>query len=235
MKKMPFSSAIPENRLIEIRAGDSSIIDVPLFFEDDFSIKASSKFGSIWDAEPNNLLSLLASSAGGITDKILPSGQFAMQGSQIWQSTDPLTFSFSASLYMIDSGLNDVVKPAMALVQTCLPTKAEMSNDINIGKVNIKLTTLIPPGPNLQAILNTSGVTNKNTGESFFKNGARGTYTLKIGRFLTIPNVIITSAEPTFSKICDEDGYPISASIDFEITTMEIATTDMITNMVKSM
>lgn len=235
MKKMPFSSAIPENRLIEIRSGNTSIIDVPLFFEGEFSIKASSKFGTIWDAEPNNLLSLLSSSAGGVTDKVLPSGQFAMQGSQIWQSTEPLTFDFSASLYMINSGLNDVVKPAMALLQTCLPTKAEMSNDIKIGKVNIKLTTLIPPGPNLQAILNTSGVTNNDTGDSFFKNGARGTYTLKIGRYLVIPNTIITSAQPTFSKMCDEDGYPVSANIDFEVTTMEIATTDMVTNILKSM
>lgn len=234
MKNLLFSLPIPNNKTIEILSGNSPVINVPLFFDDEYSLKVNSKFGSIWDAEPNNLLSLLSSSANSV-NKVLPSGQFAMQGTQIWQSTDPLSFSLSASLYMIDSGLEDVIKPSLALMQLCLPTKAEMSNDINIGKVNIKLTTLIPPGPNLQSILNLSGISNSETGDSFFKNGSRGTYTVKINNYMVIPNVIITSVQPTFSKSYDEDGYPVKADIDFEMTTMEVATTDMITNILKSM
>lgn len=215
---------IPENRVVHIYgADDKDIVDVPLFYDGEFSLKASSTFGSLWDAEGNNLLTLLS----GATNGALPSGQFALQGAQIWQSTNPLTLDLTLYLYMNDSGKNDVMSPALTLVSTCLPTKTDFFQ-MKIGNTNIKLQTLIPPGPNLQALIAASGAVTGNNLLDNFSKGSRGVYTLKLGQHITIPRIIITSVEPTFSKWTDEDGYPISAEIALSFTTMEIATTDMI-------
>lgn len=240
IKRIPINSSsgfqlkdgrtIPENRVIRIYGKDQGenedILGVPMFFDGELTLKASSKFGSLWDAEGCNLLTLLSGSTNGA----VPVGQFALQGTQIWQSTDPLTFNIDASFEMLDSGLNDVVKPVMALMSMCLPSKST-SLDKKIGKVNLHLQTLIPPGPNLQTILKNVGVSIDNEAYNDWLNtGSRGTYLVKIGKNVIIPKVIITSVEPTFSKWTDEHGHPIRAEVSVEFSTMEIATTDMIAN-----
>ena len=62
---------------------------------------------------------------------------------------------------------------------------------------------------------------------------------LKIG-FATFYNVIIKSVEPTFSKTMSvslskgDKLYPCRADLSISMTTMEVATTDMIVTMEKN-
>ena len=222
-----------------------------LIMDDDFSIKANSKYGPLWEAQSSNLLNLLSNSAG------LPSGQFALQGAQIWQSTDPITISVTASLFMNTDPYTDVIAPTMNLMAECLPRVSNDADQTLTGLIEgasndilgIKLKSLIPPGPNLQTLM---ALASTGDGKGLFgKAGmksetdaryARGLYTITLG-FVRMPNTIITSVEPTFSKEVAPHGhtvtiggkttanteyYPISASISFEFSSMEVATLEML-------
>lgn len=215
---------IPKQKIVKIKGkNDVPIIENDLIYDEDLSFKLSSSFGNLWEAHGNNLMTLLS---GGSKGKV-PSGQFVMQGFQIWQSTEPLSFSLSLKLYSKDNARKDVWQPSLKLAQLCLPMKSKNSN----GQTNQMLSTLIPPGPNLTQILKSGGFNNLS---DFLaeKTGAdpQGTYNIDVGGYVNFLSVIITSANPTFSKQIDGSGYPISATIDLEFTTSEIATTDMISN-----
>lgn len=231
---------IPRYKIVKIKDDSGSIIgDVPLIMNDELSIKVNSKYGQLWEASPNNLMNLLASSFN------VPSGQFALQGAQIWQSTDPLDLDFTVSLEMDDDAFLDVVRPCMILMQTALPSYSDGSEGGIRGtieqliekKFNLKLKTLIPPGPNIQALLNTMSADRNYTKLLSKRGGSKGVYIVDVG-FATFNGVIIKKVEPTFSKeysysVFKDDYFPASASLSIEISTMEVATTDMILNMVR--
>lgn len=226
---------VPEHRKL-IVGGTTLILD------EDVSIKCSSKYGPLWEAQPSNLLNLLSNSFG------TPSGQFALQGLQIWQSTDPLTVDVSGTRYMNTDPYTDVITPVSALMQICLPklsdgtgTVAEFIDDFVEEKLGLKLMTLIPPGPNIQYIAsqiksgNESGLlTGALDALSNVQGGPRGIATVKIGNF-TFSNSIITSVEPTFSKEVAKSTskgkyYPISANVSITFTSVMIPTPSMIAN-----
>jgi hypothetical protein len=233
---------IPSYKIVEITGADNSSVtgNIPLILKDELSIKVSSKYGELWEASPNNFMSLLSSSFG------LPSGQFALQGVQIWQSTDPIDLSITVSLEMDTDPYNDVIAPTVALMSTVLPTKGSMGEKSQIGGLgffqkaisNLKLKTLIPPGPNLQAIWST--ISNEDMTDAIgkalahFDKGKNGVYNVKIG-YAYFNNVIIKNVEPSFSSEMSysrsqRNYYPSSASLSLEMMTMEVATTDMMNN-----
>ena len=239
-------NGIPSYKLVKITGANNSSVtgNIPLILDDELSIKVSSKYGELWEASPNNFMNLLSSSFG------LPSGQFALQGVQIWQSTDPIELSITVKLEMDTDSYRDVIAPTIALMNTCLPTKGnngaktqmnEKGNFLVEALTNLKLKTLIPPGPNLQAIWNavSNGSANDavNQALAHFNKGTNGVYKVKIG-YATFNNVIIKNVEPTFSSEMSYSGtqfnyYPVSASLSLEMMTMEIATTDMINTIFK--
>lgn len=230
---------IPQHRLLSIRDSNGDVLgNYPLIMDNDVSIKASSSFGQLWEGSSNALMTLLSSSLG------LPSGQFAMQGTQIWKSTDPITFNLNANLEMDKDPYKEVVMNTSILMNLCLPSLATDKQTIARGiedfaekHLNLKLKTLIPPGPNLQALMSSMGNGNEEV-QNILKNNryteSKGVYDVNIG-FLKIPNVILKSVEPTFSKIYSKSPskpnkkYPIRAELSIEFTTMEVATTNMIT------
>ena len=231
---------IPSYKIVKITDGDNQSItgSIPLILEDELSIKVSSKYGELWEASPNNFMNLLSNSFG------LPSGQFALQGVQIWQSTDPIELSISVSIEMDTDPYNDVIIPIIALMNTVLPSKntksqmAENSNILNKAFTNLKLKTLIPPGPNLQAIwkaISSGEVVNEaSQALAHFNKGTNGVYNAKIG-YANLNDVIIKNVEPSFSSEMSysnvqRDYYPVSASLSIDLMTMEIATTDMVSN-----
>ena len=232
---------IPSYKIVEIQDDSGSIIgNTPLILDDEFSIKVNSKYGQLWESSPNNLMTLLSNSFN------IPSGQFALQGAQIWQSTDPISISFNVSLEMDFDPYLDVVEPALILMQTCIPTYANGSEGGVLGKTetmiekhfNLKLKTLIPPGPNIQSLVQIMSSDKNNIVSKLIskRNGAKGLYTVKIG-FATFNNVIITSVEPTFSKeyslsTSKQKKFPVSANLSIEMSTMEVATTNMILDLV---
>lgn len=218
---------IPKHKLVVIKDSNNNSKCSNLIYDDDLSFKLTSSFGNLWDAHGNNLMTMLSSGSKGK----IPSGQFVMQGMQIWQSTDPLSFSLGCKLETVNNAYNDVYVQSMNLAQLCLPYKSKNSK----GQTNGMLATLVPPGPNLIKIL-TEGfekisdlMAKLNVGEE-----SKGTYNIDVGQHFHFKNVIITSCQPTFSKFVDEDGYPMSADIELEFSTCEIATTDMIADIQQS-
>ena len=234
---------IPSNKIVEIFIGDGStkLISQPLILNDDFSIKASSTFGELWEASPNNFLNLLSSQFN------IPSGQFALQGAQIWQKTDPISININVSLEMDKDPFIDVVAPSLVLTQTTLPkirgNISEKNNNFFSENLNLKLKTLIPPGPNLQTLINlmkNNNNTASNTNALLAgNNGLNGVYDVRIG-FVKFHNVIIKSVEPTYSKTVaisnSKNGklFPVRADLSIEMCTMEVATTDMISSIINS-
>ncbi len=231
---------IPYYKIVKIKdaSGKSITNSVPFILEDDLSIKVSSKYGELWEASPNNFMSLLSSSFG------LPSGQFALQGVQIWQSTDPIDMSVSVSIEMDTDSYKDVMEPIISLMSICLPTKGKNGSESQMGETalsDLKLKTLIPPGPNIQAIWKavSNGQTNDVVSKALahFNKASKGVYNMEIG-YVNLNGVIIKNVEPSFSSemsYSETEGgyYPVRASVGLEISTMEIATTDMIKNIFK--
>ena len=196
---------IPSYKIVKITDGDNKSVtgSIPLILEDGLSIKVNSNYGELWEASPNNFMNLLSNSFG------LPSGQFALQGVQIWQSTDPIQLSINVIIEMDSDPYTDVILPIIALMNTCLPsknTKSQMnenSNILNKAFSNLKLKTLIPPGPNLQAIWNAISngdvVNEANQALAHFNKESNGVYNVKMG-YANLNNVIIKNVEPTFSS-----------------------------------
>ena len=231
---------IPSYKLVKITDGDGKSVtnDKPLILEDELSIKVSSKYGELWEASPNNFMNLLSNSFG------LPSGQFALQGVQIWQSTDPIDMSFSVNIEMDTDSYKDVIEPIVSLMGICLPTKGSNGSESQMGKTalsNLKLKTLIPPGPNIQAIWGavSNGQMNDVVSKALahFNKASKGVYNIQIG-YANLNSVIIKNVEPSFSSemsysVAERAYYPTRASVSLDISTMEIATTDMIGNIFK--
>jgi len=231
---------IPKEKLVTIKEGETNIIGrIPLILDDDFSIKINSKYSDLWQGSSSGFLNLLSSSLG------MPSGQFALQGIQIWESTEPIEISITVKLEMDTDPYLDVINPTKVLMSKSAPKKGSSqvsskidpnSNMITKTITNLKLMTLIPPGPNMQAIARAMGG-NGNVSEEmsgFLKKfeGGKGVYTVDIG-YAHFYSVIIKNVEPTFSKelaysMSQNKNYPSSASLSLELVTMEVATENMI-------
>jgi len=200
---------------------------VDLIFDDDVTLQFSSKYGNLINIKGSNLLTLLS----GATNGLIPSGQFGIQGLQVWEETEPLEFQLTVELHMKRSGIDDVVIPALALSKVCLPSY-KGGDDAQKGM------SLIPPGPNMVDVLKMVGSA---IGlKDLFPSGREkkestqggGILTVEIGRYLTIPNVIVTKVEPTFSKTLDTDYAPVSCKIAITFRTTEVATTRMVTGII---
>ena len=243
-KKYNMYDDIPIYNKVLIKLPNNSKNDSEYLFliDDGVSIKCSSKFGPLWQAQPNDLMNLLSSSFG------LPSGQFALQGAQIWKSTDPLSMSLTVTRYMDDDPYTDVITPTKMLMGKCLPVLGDRSNmstvtmtleQIANSMLGIKLLTLIPPGPNIQDLLSAMANTNSSgeytgllgllTNRADLTAKTRGWDTIKIGNF-AFDGCIITSVSPTFSKTTAYSSlkkkyYPISVQLAIEFSSIQVATT----------
>jgi len=227
---------VPSYKIVKIYNADSAgnpklVTDKPLIMDDDLSIKVNSKYGELWQSTPNEFMTLLAGAFG------VPSGQFALQGVQIWQSTDPISVSINVDIQMDTDPYEDVIIPTKSLMSLVLPEKSKMTIGKKTSNTNLKLSTLIPPGPNVQAIVDMMKGDSRiadNVDKLLDKFGttSRGVYKVVIGN-INFNNVIITSIEPSFSKEMAYSEskmgyYASSATLSIEISTMEMGTTDMI-------
>lgn len=237
---------IPKEKLVVIKGYQNKDIlgGIPLILDDEFSIKVNSKYSELWQGSSSGFMNLMASGFG------LPSGQFALQGVQVWESTDPIEISITVKLEMDTDPYIDVISPVITLMNKTAPSEPKNpsyasdteSDAKGLKKLfnNLKLKTLIPPGPNLQAIWNAiSGEKEVSEGaiSKFLDkfNGAKGVFDVDIG-YAHFYSVIIKSVEPTFSKEMATSTshlnkrYPSSASLSIEMCTMKVATTRMISS-----
>ena len=204
-----YGTDIPKHKLVTIDL--KGLEDTQFVLDDEFSFDTSSNFGCPIPSGGNDLLTLLSS----VNSKI-PSGQFTIQSAQIWQSTSPLDIDISVQLFMKNNAYTDVVQPISILQQFAVPTKA----DENIGM-------LIPPGPNLSAMLNASGNVGKALTKFFNLGPSKGTTNVHVGKFY-FHSVMLKKVNPTYSSVVDESGYPISAKISLQFTTLIVPTQDYV-------
>jgi len=200
--------AIPKGKRVEFRIDGGEILGTEgrqFILSENVTINFSSRFGSLTSSSSPKLLKVASGllSAAGLPGAGILSGKFKQLGFQIWESTDPLSTSFSVKLYMKNDAYQDVVVPAMALAKICLPRE-------DVGG------SLIGPGPTIEAAF-----------EGEDKVGKSRKITCQIGNF-NIPNVIMKRAQPTFSKHTDQYGYPIDATVEISIETIYTATIDII-------
>lgn len=222
---------IPEGREVKLLIGEKNVFDVlgvpdptntHLIYDDEISLNIKSDYENLIDVGSNKLLNI----ASAITDGFVPSGQFAVQGMQIWKSTDVIEFSLNVEMHMINSGKNQVVLPSLALAKLCVPSKK--NSGLGAGQ------SLIPPGPNLNDILRMIGssITIKSGGDEANGNiQGGGLLHVRIGKFLSIDNVVLTKVEPTYSKILDDEYMPISCKMSLDFRTVEVANTEMLQSM----
>lgn len=217
-----------EGREIVLKLGATNVFNalklkdaskIHLMYDEGTSLAFSSEYENLVELGGNKFLNIVSASTNGF----IPSSQFASQGFQVWKETNVLEFSLTASLHMYDSGLNQVVKPALALSKLCLPSKSNEQNKI-WGQ------SLVPPGPNIQVLLSTIGIeVGKEDATDYSVEGViRDPLSISIGKFLTIDNVIITKIEPSFSEVLDEDYMPVSCDLSIDFRTTEVATTNMV-------
>lgn len=207
---------IPKGNIIELRQANKLIPEkTPLINTEEISLKISSRFDSLIKSESNDLMSLISNL--NTPFKNLGSGVSSVSGYQVWKSTEPISFSAEIAFYMKTSGLKDVVKPIQELTSLVVPIKTK------------EALTLIAPGPTIRDALASQGI--DTSGSAWGALRSKGNLTLRIGRFIYLKSVILTSAEPTFSLSVDSEGYPITGKVRLEVSTIDIANTGMINSL----
>lgn len=204
-----YGTDVPKHKLVTIDL--EGLENTQFVLDDEFSFDTSSNYGCPIPSGGNDLLTLLS----GVNSKI-PSGQFTIQSAQIWQSTSPLDIDISVQLFMKNNARTDVVQPISILQQFVVPNKAGE----NIGM-------LIPPGPNLSSILNASGKVGKAMTKFFNLGPSKGMTSIHIGKFY-FHSVMLKKVNPTYSSVVDESGFPISAKISLQFTTLVVPTKDYV-------
>lgn len=232
---------VPDHKRVIITQGGVDVLanaglpKAVLVFDDELALNISTDYGSIIETKPSTLLNLLAGGASFLGNNV-PSGQFSLQGLQVWKDTQPLEFNLGLKLYMDTSGVLDVVRPAIVLAKLAVPSKTEDSKG-NLG------FGLIPPGPTIQDILNLAGVTQDsdvgkilNTFAGFLGVGIKnrsGLVDVEIGKFFFLRNCVLTKVVPNFSEAKDEDLAPIYCELSIDFRTSEVATTQMLDGLYK--
>ena len=218
---------VPKGKILTILKGGKTPIPkgANCILEEDITLSLSSTFAPLLSGGMPNIAKLLAGVIGGVFDKDIPVG-FKQFGYQIWQNTDPLSFSASIGFYMDTNAKIDVYDPMMELIALPLPT--EIGN-----KGGLKA-----PGPTVFSLITQKGLQSTSAdkektldiGETKNKwdvsKGDR--LSLQIGKLIYLHNIIVKKAEPTVSIETDELGYPMWGKIMLDISTVEIATTNMI-------
>lgn len=208
--------AIPEGKRVRFQKDGKPLEgteNAKLILEEDITLTMSSSFNPITKGSSSPMFTMLSGllrDAGKTTMAGWASGQFKQLGFQVWEGTAPFKTTITINLFMENDAYEDVVKPTLALAKLCLPEAVTGG-------------ALVAPGPSI--------LTAFDNGKETEKGSMGKVLTCYIGRYI-LRNVIVETAQPTFSKQVDQNGYPISAKIELSITTVFSGTTNMIDEIV---
>jgi hypothetical protein len=199
-----FGVSIPRGKLVNFITGIDSIDETEFLLDSEITIKATSTFKNIADVDSNPLLTAVSGVAKGVFNFNVPVS-FKQLGFQQWESTDPLSLSFTVAIHMDKDAYTDVVLPIQALTTIPLPTEIDKNGGLSA------------PGPSLYDVL-------------FKSNGRKNGVDIYLGA-LTFRQCILTGVDTTFSTETDVNNYPIWAKANVSATTVFMATDVMIDNM----
>jgi len=214
---------VPEGKLVRFKQGGKLIPgteNARFLLEEDINIIMSSSFSPVKESSGSAIWSMITKQISeSVNEKAgaFLGGQWKQFGFQSWTGTTPMETSITIVVSMNKNAYKDVVVPIMTLTKLCLPS------DVRGG-------SLLGPGPVIKTSLK-----KENEGEiSLDENGDIITSGRQlhcyVGSYL-LKNIIVKSAQPTFSRQVDNYGYPISGRIQLSISTVYSATTNMIDEM----
>jgi hypothetical protein len=159
---------------------------------------------------------------------------------QVWQGTPSPEFSLSLVFMAENDPIEEVVRPISRLSKMALP-----------GVINGLGGMLTPPGPRIsltdvaKAASNAAGSPGSANNQDLASNtdfvqtakqklaGLSKTLktptnniSLRVGRFLYFPSVVISSVSQTYDTMFDTRGKPLKATVDVTFTTFFVPTKD---------
>ena len=188
---------------------------------EDLTINLTSNFRPLASDFQNEITQLI-DGAGAMSRSLFGKGfssQFKQMTTQVWDKTDPASFSFNVEFHRVPLDSNSPQKVSganlMSVVKAfCrIPLPAELPGGM-----------LEPPGPSpiegigLDAMLKGAQGTNAE---------ARGFVNVTVGS-LHFNRLLMRKAEPTFSKYVDDSGYPISCRVAFDFISVWAATKSLV-------
>jgi hypothetical protein len=187
--------------------GESVTGSIPMILEEDVTLNLESNFEPYTQGFDSKIVNALGSASRDIFGWGF-SGSFEATGFQVWKSTAPISLNLPFTFHVGIAGLNDayleVYRPMIELCKLPLPTASLLGN-------------MIPPGPSPVALLN---------GRSGTQFG--NILSLRIANILSISNVVVKRAEPTWSNEFDNKGYPIWGKVSLEIESVLSASVQLI-------
>lgn len=211
---------IPAGKLVRFKQSGSPLPDTEnakFILEENLTLTMSSSFSNLVNISSPAFMTVLSQEiykkTGWGSGAI--SGQYKQFGFQTWKGTAPISFSLTLNIAMVNDAYEDVVKPVMALSKLTLPHE-------------LKGGGLIAPGPAPSTAMTKESVNQTDENGNPLITGKQ--LNCYIGNF-PLYNIIIKTAQPTFSSTIDTKGYPIFASIRLEAQTLFTATTAMADSM----
>lgn len=227
---------IPSGKTFNFKENGEDVFSKPFELLDPITISINSRFEPLF----NNNRGIAGLLGGESTLNILGIkfplnfatnfGGLQNMGYQVWKQTDPLHLSITTELSMEYSGKEDVLEPIKKLMSYTLPS---------IGSDDV---LLIPPGPGLQEFITQSIPENLLAGINARLEELDVTATqykkvigepnpvlsIRIGDYILLQNILITSVVPTFENTYDDKGFPVKATVSMDIVTQATPTTKML-------
>lgn len=132
----------------------------------------------------------------------LAGGDFKKLGYQTFTGGSPLDLSLSCSVIATTDAKEQVITPIWTLQNLVVP------------KAKGALEAFVYPG--VSPIANSNEYSNANEALS------AGDYVVTVGNFV-FDHILVKRVTPTFSKIVDQNGWPVSADIQIDLSTMFVA------------
>jgi hypothetical protein len=200
---------VPKGKKLRIAENSVPITGaVPMVLEEDITLSLSSSFSPLLEGANSKLFTLLGSVARDVMGRGF-STQYKELGFQIWESTDPISFTCTVGFYIdkinVD-GKSQVYDPMIALMKLPLPSEGGVAG------------SLIPPGPGILTLIG-AGKGKKSQGKVL---------SCEIGNILRIDRIIVKKAEPTWSTDTDDNDYPIWGKCALDIQSLTTATAQML-------
>lgn len=215
------------------KGGDEYNIIVPLL--DDVTIDTGSEFTEASSVFPqlDFLQTTLGTLSGisGTTTKLQ-----SMFDLQVWKKTNPFRLNLEVMLYTKTDAIMDVLVPAVGLLSLSIlsartaggfstpgvslrtfgtwSSASKAPKDVAKGKATAAVKTASSPAPSGDA-----GVSAQSLRDEIEKTGAK-ILKLRIPGIITIPDGIVKTCKPLFSKELTESGAPLWCKLAMEIESI---------------
>ncbi|MCK9439684.1 hypothetical protein M0Q39_06520 [Patescibacteria group bacterium] len=201
---------IPKGKEVKIMRGSQNLMEPheKIILSSPITASFTSTFDSLlpdMSGAAMNFLNLITTGVNAVTGKGI-GARFKEQGFQVWQTTQPIKFSFECMFSFKTSGERDVLIPAKKLIKLPLPEE--------------KGWGLTPPGPTILQVFEGK---NPDANTLPYANN----FSFRCGVFY-LPKILISSVEPTWSEEYDSRGYPMHCTLRVDVESIYTATTNQI-------